>query len=212
MGGSIGVFRGEGLRVGILDLTDGEPTPRGSRAVRKQESDAASRVLGIEWRRCLGLPNRTLEHTLDARRSLASVFREVRPRFLFAPFWEDAHTDHVVATQLIEAARFWAKLTKTDMPGDPFWPNHLLYYFSIHLRLHEQASFVVDISNQFETKMQALRCYESQFDGSEGDGSSGVLDDVTTRARYWGWTIGTRYAEPFACREPVGLAGLRALV
>jgi bacillithiol biosynthesis deacetylase BshB1 len=211
VGGSIARMRAEGLRVGILDLTDGEPTPHGSREVRAREAAAASRVLGVEWRRCLGLPNRLLEHTLDARWSLAGVIREARPRVLFAPFWEDAHPDHVAATQLIEAARFWAKLTKSDVPGEPHLPANIFYYFGLHLRQPERPAFVQDITNHIEEKLQAVACFDSQFGPNRGPAGPQVIDDLRARARYWGWTIGTRYGEPFASREPLGLAGLRAL-
>jgi len=212
MGGSIALSLAEGHRVGILDLTDGEPTPKGSRELRRHETEAASHVLGISWRRCLGLPNRSLEHTLDARWSLAAVMREVRPRTIFVPYWEDAHPDHVAATALVEAARFWAKLTKADMPGDPHWAEHIYYYFSVHLRVHERPSFVLDISMHLETKLRALECFESQFgQGATGERPS-IIDELRTRARYWGWAIGTTYGEPFASREPVGLTSLRALI
>ena len=126
MGGAIVKFLNEGLRVGILDLTDGEPTPHGSPEIRAAETAAASKVLGVTWRENLGLVNRKLENTLEARAKLANVFRRTRPRWLFAPFWEDAHPDHVVATQLTQDARFWSKLTKSDLEGEPYHPC-LLY-------------------------------------------------------------------------------------
>jgi len=210
MGGSIALLKAEGQRVGILELTDGEPTPLGSREIRQREAEAASRVLGIEWRRCLGLPNRSVQHTLDARHAVAGVIREVRPKMIFVPYWVDAHPDHVAATQLVEAARFWAKLTKTDMPGEPHWVRHIYYYFSLHLRAPEQPSFVLDISNHIETKIQAVKCFDSQV-GQRREGTS-ILDDLRTRARYWGWTIGSSYGEPFASREPIGLTGLSSLI
>ena len=119
MAGAILKFKTEGRTVGILDLTGGEPTPWGSPETRAGETTAASEILGIDWRENLGLPNRSLEPTLEARRQLAGVLRQTRPRWIFAPYWIDAHPDHVAATHLIEAARFWAKLTKTDLPGEP---------------------------------------------------------------------------------------------
>jgi bacillithiol biosynthesis deacetylase BshB1 len=207
MGGSIALLLAEGRRVGILDLTDGEPTPLGTREIRQGETSAASQVLGIEWRRCLGLPNRALAHTMDARHALATVIREVQPKILFAPYWVDAHPDHVVATELIEAARFWAKLTKS---GEPHWARHIYYYFSLHLRVHEQPSFVLDISPHVETKIRAVQCFQSQF-RARRDGPT-VEDDLRARARYWGWTIGAAYGEPFVCREAIGLKGLGSLL
>src|SRR5690606_15266554 len=103
MGGTLVRMLREGLRVGVLDLTNGEPTPHGSVEIRAEETRAASQVLGVTVRENLGLPNRRLEATLEARHQLAGVLRRLRPRWLFAPYWEDAHPDHVAATTLIEA-------------------------------------------------------------------------------------------------------------
>ena len=125
MGGAILKFRAEGLAVGVLDLTNGEPTPHGSPEIRQRETAEATKVLKLEWRENLGLPNRSLEPTLEARAKLATVFRRTRARWIFAPYWLDAHPDHVAATQLVEAARFWSKLTKTYRPGEPFYPERI---------------------------------------------------------------------------------------
>src|SRR5580704_15470770 len=122
VGGTILLLRSQGARVGVLDLTDGEPTPFGSLETRRLETDLATSVLGLAWRGNLGLPNRSLEPTLDARAKLASAFRLLRPRVVFAPYWEDSHPDHVAASALVDAARFWSKLTKTDMLGEPHLP------------------------------------------------------------------------------------------
>ena len=138
MGATIALMLGRGLRVGVLDLTDGEPTPRGSRELRAAETAAATAALGLTWRENLGLPNRRLRATLAARAALAGTIRRVRPRWLFAPFWIDAHPDHVAATKLVEAARFWAKLTKCDLPGEPWHPERIFYYWSVHLKLVRQ--------------------------------------------------------------------------
>src|SRR5262245_42939923 len=122
LGGSILSLKHHGYQVGVLDLTDGEPTPHGSVEIRQQETAAATAILGLDWRGNLRLPNRSLEATLDARHQLAAVMRTHRPRFLFAHFWEDAHPDHVAASALTDAARFWAKLTKSTIPGEPYYP------------------------------------------------------------------------------------------
>ena len=119
MGGTIALMLAQRMQVGVLDLTDGEPTPRGSVEIRARETAAATAALGVPWRENLGLPNRRLRATLAARAALAGVIRRVRPRWLFAPHWIDAHPDHVAATRLVEAARFWAKLTKCELPGEP---------------------------------------------------------------------------------------------
>jgi bacillithiol biosynthesis deacetylase BshB1 len=204
MGGAIVRLMAQGWKVGILDLTSGEPTPKGSPETRRAETEAANAAIGDPWRENLGLPNRSLEASLDHRRALAAVFRRVKPRLIFAPFWEDAHPDHTAATKLVEEARFWSKLSKSDIPGAPFHPSRVLYYFSVHLRIVERPSFLLDVSDQAEAKRAALNCYRSQLPDS-------VIESVFDRTRFWGHAIGVRHGEPFASREPIGLGGLGEL-
>ncbi|MBI84455.1 MAG: bacillithiol biosynthesis deacetylase BshB1 [Planctomycetaceae bacterium] len=212
MGGTILKFISQGMQVGVLDLTNGEPTPHGTPEVRAKETAAASEALGLSWRQNLGLQNRSLESTLIARKKLASVIREVRPRWLFAPYWIDAHPDHVAATELVEAARFWAKLTKTNMPGEPFYPERIYHYYCVHLKLVLQPNFVVDISDFWEQKLAALRSYQSQFIEGRSTGPITFLEQLHHHAAYWGQAIGKVYGEPFACREPIGVSSLRDFV
>ncbi len=212
MGGGIVKLLKQGFRVGVLDLTNGEPTPHGSPELRAKETEQATSVLQLSWRWNLGLPNRQLEATLEARHLLANVIRLTRPNWLFAPYWIDAHPDHVAATQLVEAARFWAKLTKTDMLGEPHHPNRIFHYFCVHLRIVPQPAFVLDISSEFETKIESIRCYESQFMAGRSSEPPTFLDRIRDEAAYWGKSIGVRYGEPFAARETLGLSGFRFLV
>lgn len=208
MGGTILRLIQQGWKVGILDLTTGEPTPLGSFERRAAETATANEALGNPWRKNLGLPNRNLEPTLAHRREVAGVFRKIKPRLLFAPYWEDAHPDHLAATRLVEDARFWSKLSKSDLPGTPFHPARILYYFSVHLRIVERPSLVIDISEQLQAKVSALRCYRSQLVDNQPAGRPGVIDSVCDRTRYWGHMVGVLHGEPFASREPVGLKGL----
>jgi N-acetylglucosamine malate deacetylase 1 len=212
VGGTILSLKSQGASVGILDLTSGEPTPHGSPEIRQRETEAATKILGVDWRGNLGLPNRSLIADLDARRQLAGWIRQLKPRILLAHYWEDAHPDHLAASTLTDAARFWAKLSKTDMPGEPHHPARIFYFLSVHLRLHIQPSFIVDVSAHHDAKIKALECYHSQFTAGRAVTPPTFLDDVRDRARYWGWTIGTRYGEQFICREEVGLQSLQHIV
>jgi bacillithiol biosynthesis deacetylase BshB1 len=212
MGGAICRFLDEGLRVGVLDLTNGEPTPHGSPEIRARETAQASEVLGLTWRENLELVNRSVEPTLEARHRLAAVIRRTRPRWLFAPYWIDAHPDHVAATQLVEAARFWAKLTKCDIPGEPHHPERIYNYFCVHLKLVPQPDFVLDISPYWQRKLAALLCYQSQFVVGREHLKPTFLERQRDEAAYWGKVIGTQYGEPFACREPIGLTSLSSLI
>lgn len=211
MAGGILRLRQAGMRVGVLDLTSGEPTPHGSLEIRSRETAAATQLLGLDWRENLGLVNRSLEPTLEARRLLAAVFRRERPRWLFAPYWVDAHPDHVAATELIEAARFWAKLSKSDLPGEPHHPERIWYYSCVHLRQVPSPAFVLDISDVWEQKRAAIECFQSQFIAGRSTNPS-FVDQLRDQAAFWGWSIGRAYGEPYYSREPLGLAGWSELV
>jgi N-acetylglucosamine malate deacetylase 1 len=208
LGGTILSLKAEGRRVGVLDLTNGEPTPHGSVEIRARETAAATALLGLDYRGNLGLTNRALVADLESRKKLAGMIRQLRPRVLLAHYWEDAHPDHVAASALVEAARFWAKLSKTDMPGEPFFPKKIIYFYSMHLRAHVQPSFVVDVTPFLEKKLQAIACYHSQFILGRGAAGPTFLDEVRTLAAYWGYLIGKGYGEPFRMREEVGLGNL----
>jgi bacillithiol biosynthesis deacetylase BshB1 len=210
--GAILQYKDEGYRVGVLDLTSGEPTPFGSLEIRAQETAAATQILGLDWRGNLGLPNRQLQATLEARALLAGAIRQLRPRLLFAPYWVDAHPDHLAAVELIEAARFWSKLSKTDMPGEPHHPARILYYNCVHLRLVEKPAFILDISRWWERKLAAIACYQSQFVTGRPTASPTFLDKLRDQAAFWGQAIGVAYGEPYSSREPVGLSSMRDLV
>lgn len=212
MGGTIAKMSSEGWRVGILDLTTGEPTPHGSESIRRAETIAATEALSIAWRGNAGLPNRKLQHTLEARELVASYFRVLRPRWIFAPYWQDAHPDHVAATDLIEAARFWAKLSKTEMPGERFHPERVYYYFCIHLRLAISPDWIVDISEHWKQKADSLRAYDSQFVQGRPSEPPTFLDQLETEAAHWGRLINRRYGEPFATKEPLAMNSLRDLI
>lgn len=217
MGGALLRMQAEGLKVGVLDLTDGEPTPHGSPEIRARETAAATDILGLTWRENLGLPNRMLEPTLENRAKLAGVIRQQKPKWLFAPYWQDAHPDHTAATQLVDDARFWAKLSKTDdtpypLPGERHHPERIFNYFCAHLKLTPQPAFVLDISDVWEQKLAAIKAYKSQFITGRSEEYPTFIDQLTHEAAYWGKSIGVAYGEPFACREPLGLTGFINLI
>jgi bacillithiol biosynthesis deacetylase BshB1 len=194
-----------GKRVGIVDLTSGEPTPFGTPAKRRRETAAATAALGVTVRMNLGLKNRELQVTLPARVKIAEAYRLLRPRVVFIPYWHDAHPDHVAATALATDARFHAKLTKTRMKGEPHYPARLIYYYCTHLRTHADVAFVVDVSEHFMAKLKAIECYRSQFYDGRGGQAGAVVEYVACANRFWGGQINRTYGEPFAVRETLGL-------
>lgn len=210
MGGTIAALKNKGHEVTILDLTDGEPTPTGSREIRLKESQEAAKILGVDRRITLDLPNRFLMDTIENRLKVAQVIRDIKPEVVFLHYWTDAHPDHRAACQLCEAARFYAKLTKTEMSGEPFYPKYLFYFFSSHFRLVVQPAFIFDIGQFLEVKIGAVSCYQSQF--NEARGNLGILEDLRVNARWWGSRARLDYGEPFASRESIFLRDLSALL
>ncbi len=203
LGGTILSLRDKGIPVGILDLTNGEPTPKGSPEKREREWKKASSLLDLNFRDCLFLPNRYLFDTKEARIKVAEVIRLLRPEVLFLPYFVDAHPDHVAASRIGEAARFYAKLTKFELAGSPFYPKKIFYYLSNHLRLHFHPSFVVDISPFFSKKLEAVLAYKSQF--GYGEREKMIERYLETTNGYYGRLIGTKYGEPFFSHEPIGV-------
>ena len=158
MGGTVLALRAAGHAVTLCDLTNGEPTPIGTPERRAREAAAAASLLGVR-RVTLEFPNRYLQDTVEARNRVAEVIRDVRPDLLFVPYWEDAHPDHIAAAALGEAARFYAKLTKTTIAGEPHYPRRVIHFLSTHYRLHVRPSFIIDISAHIDTKMAAVSAY-----------------------------------------------------
>jgi N-acetylglucosamine malate deacetylase 1 len=207
MGGTVARLVEQGHRVHLVDMTSGEPTPLGSPEIRERESAAAAKILGVQ-RTQLGLVNRRVTHDLESRYKLAAVIRAHKPDALFLPYSPDAHPDHVAVTRIGEDARFDAKLTKTDIPGEPWHPKRIIYYFCTHLRISFQPTFCLDISGQIEKKIAAISAYESQFTWNK----SPVPEMVKTISAYFGGRIGTAHAEPFFTHETLGFSGLDQLI
>lgn len=208
MGGTIAKLVSQGHDVMVADMTDGEPTPNGSPEIRARETAAATKILGVK-RTNLGLRNRFVEHTIAARHAVAGVIRAHRASIVFVPFFEDAHPDHVATTRIAEDARFDAKLTRIELPGEPIYPKWFFYYYATHLRWVANPSFLVDITGFEARKRDAVLAYHSQFVANERNRV--VVDWLDAAQRYLGSRIGTAAAEPFFTKEPVGLTGLDAL-
>ena len=205
VGGTILALKKAGQKVGVIDLTNGEPTPFGSPEIRSLETAEATKILNLDFRANLGLPNRAIEPTLEARATLAGWIRKLKPKLLITHHWEDSHPDHVAASSLVDAARFWGKLSKTSLPGSPHHAKFVLYAPSIHLRQVTKPDIVIDISPYLETKMAACRAYYSQLVQGRPEGAFGPLGDIQAQARFWGWAIQAQYGEPLFSREALGI-------
>ena len=209
MGATLAGITRRGGKAIIVDLTNGEPTPHGSPELRAAESAAAAGILGAK-RRTLSQPNRYLLDTVEARIELAEVIREFRPRVLFVPYADDSHPDHIAASAIAVAARFYAKFTKTDMTGEPFFPERIYRYMAVHMRVIAEPSFIVDVAEDLPAKMAAIQAYRSQF--ADNPRNAGVVDFVGKQAEAWGALGRVRAGEPFFALEPVALRGLDDLI
>ena len=208
MGGTIARLADRGHDVLLLDMTNGEPTPHGDPETRAREAAKAAEILGVR-RRGLDLPNRELVHSLEARHLVAGVIREHRAEIVFTPFLPDAHPDHVATTRIVRDARFDAKLSKTDLPGEPIYPRLLIHYYCTHLRTIPQPSFLLDITGYEQAKRDAVLAYETQFVLPERNRK--IVDWLDAGATYFGSRIRTAAAEPFFVEEPLGLKSLDVL-
>jgi len=215
-GGTVARAAAQGHRVGILDLTAGERGTDGSAELRGAEADAAAKVMGAVARRNAGLPDAGLQNTPETRRVVVEMVRAFRPRVVILPYPNGRHPDHRIASQLAYDACFLAGLKRFEAAGEPHRPHKLLYA----LAYREDAvkpSFVVDITAQIETKMAAIRCYASQFDGKTWGGEvfpggdRPLYDQVMMHAARYGSLIRKEYGEPFYIAETMEVDDVVAL-
>jgi bacillithiol biosynthesis deacetylase BshB1 len=214
-GGTLIKAAKRGQRTAILDLTQGEMGTRGSADLRGAEADRAAEIIGCSARETLGLPDAGIENTPATREALARVIRKFAPRVVIAPALEGRHPDHRITAQLVRDACFVAGLAKVapDVPKHrPLKILHSLAYRQDFVT----PSFVVDISDEFEQKMAAVRCYASQFDGAIQAGEvyptgEPLYDVVTHYGAMYGSLIRTRYGEPFFTTEMMRVDDVTAL-
>ncbi len=202
-----------GYRTGVLDLTAGDMGTRGSPEIRLSEAEAAGRCMLLAWRGNLRFPDARLENTLAARLSIAAEIRRLRPRVVILPYWQGRHPDHYRAGEMGYEACFLAGLRKLDPYTEPHRPFKVIYS---SLYANVTPSFVVDISAQFDRRMEALLSYASQYGG--GAQGSDVFPDapeirerLAAVARFYGNLIGVRYGEPFVMKETMRVDDIAAL-
>jgi bacillithiol biosynthesis deacetylase BshB1 len=214
-GGTLLKMAERGYRTGILDLTQGEMGTRGTAEDRAREADDAARILKVAWRNALDIPDGRVENTWENRLKIVRVLREQRPRVLILPYWEGRHPDHYTASVLGYEAAFLSGLAKLDLAvsgqpsavkAAPHRPFKIIY---ASLYRDVRPTFVVDITAQFETRLEALMAYKSQFsDQQAGRGIFPAQREIRARiesmARFYGMMGGVTYAEPFVQKE-VGL-------
>jgi N-acetylglucosamine malate deacetylase 1 len=205
-GGTLLKAAQRGQRTGILDLTQGEMGTRGTAEDRAREAADAAKILGVTWRKALDIPDSRVENTWENRLKVAGEIRETRPRVVILPYWKGRHPDHYTCSILGYEACFLAGLRKLDVKGVPHRPFKIIYatlYYDI------RPTFVVDISAQFEQKLESILAYKSQFSDQEAGkdvfpAHSEIRARVESMARFYGALGGVTHAEPFIQKE-VGL-------
>ncbi|HEX4999148.1 MAG TPA: bacillithiol biosynthesis deacetylase BshB1 [Terriglobia bacterium] len=192
-----------GYSVGILDLTQGEMGTRGTPETRRAEADAAARVIGAA-RETMNLGDSRLTASIENRLAVAERIRACRPRTVILPYWEGRHPDHYTAATLGYEACYAAGLKQLPVPGDPHRPKKILY---ASMYAEVRPSFAVDVTDDHPRKLEAIRCFASQFGGDMSPITEiypawgRLLDRVTTQCKYYGHLIGVEFAEPFVVKE-----------
>ena len=203
-GGTLIKMAERGYSVGILDLTQGEMGTRGTPEVRSREAEAAREALGARIRIGMDLGDSRLTASVENRMALAGEIRKARPRTVILPYWEGRHPDHYTSATLGYEACYLAGLKKAPIPGEPHRPHKILYstiYWDV------SPSFAVDISPYFERKLEAIRCFHSQFAGDMSEvmkifpAWGRLVDRIQTQCRFYGHQLGVEYAEPFVTKE-----------
>lgn len=209
-GGTLAKCAEAGQRTGILDLTRGETGSRGTPELRAEEAGRAGEILGLAVRANAGLPDSRLQNTPEARDVVARLLRELRPRVVITHWLNGRHPDHRAAAELVYDAAFLSGLKNYGPPGEPFRPFKVIHALSFR-EDPRKPTFVVDVTAQMDTKLEAIACYHSQFGevvqaGEVFPGGSRSLEDqIRAQGARAGSLIRRAYGEPFWTRETLAV-------
>ena len=211
LAGTIARHAALGSAVGLCDMTAGEMGSNGTVDQRLAEAEAARKVLGAVWRENLRLPDREIGKHPEHLLAVATFVRRHRPRVVAAPYWSDRHPDHVAASALITEGVFNAGLRKYEVEGDAWKPDWICYYF---INDTDSPSFVIDVTDYYETKRKALDCHVTQFQPPGSGAAATRLNTplfrqlIESRDAQFGALAGVTWAEGFIVRHPVPRADL----
>jgi bacillithiol biosynthesis deacetylase BshB1 len=211
IGGLVAKHAAEGSRVGLCDLTAGEMGSNGTVDERLAEAEAAGVLLGARWRVNLRLPDRALGTDPEHARAIAGLVRRARPRAVAVPYWSDRHPDHVAASHLLTDAVFNAGLRRYQADGEAWKPDWVCYYF---INDSVPPSFVVDVSDHYDTKRRALAAHVSQFRPPAGDAvptrltAASFRQLIESRDAQFGALADVAFAEGLIVKHPIVLPDL----
>jgi bacillithiol biosynthesis deacetylase BshB1 len=202
-GGTLIKLADMGHKTVIVDLVRGEMGTRGSADIRAQEAAASSKILSLHSRENLGLQDGHIDTTIESKRKVVEALRRWRPQAIFLPYWKDRHPDHANASRLIYEATFLSGLMRFDTGQEAFRPEQLFYYMGWY---EFAPTFVVDITQQAERKLQAIYAFATQFNPDAERGPQTRLTSPTTdwlirsRMAHFGSQIRCKYGEGFLIR------------
>ena len=204
-----------GYRTGIVDLTAGETATLGDAETRAREAERAARVMGVAERVNAGMPDAGIFNTQESRRTVVELIRQMRPRTVILPFPAGRHPDHRIASELCRDACYLAGLARYDASGEPHRPDKVLYA-QAYREDPVKPTFVVDVSAEFDTKMKAIHCYSSQFDGAKAAGElfatgQDLYELIRVQNAHYGSLIRCAYGEPFYTLETVRIDDVVAM-
>jgi N-acetylglucosamine malate deacetylase 1 len=211
IGGIVAKQAALGHVVGLCDLTAGEMGSNGTVDERLAEAEAARHALGAVWRVNLRLPDRAIGTSPDHQRAVATLVRSARPKVVAIPYWTDRHPDHVAASHLLTEGVFSAGLRRYTAEGEAWKPESVCYYFINDMAV---PSFVVDVSDHYETKRRALACHVTQFQPSQPGAVATRLTSVRfrqlveSRDAQFGAVAGVAFAEGIVVKQPLVRAHL----
>jgi N-acetylglucosamine malate deacetylase 1 len=214
-GGTLIKAAKSGRKTAVVDLTAGEMGTRGDAKSRAAEAEKAGKVMKLSARECLGLPDSGLVNTPATREQVARAIRKYQPRVVIAPALQGRHPDHRVAAELVRDACFVAGLGKVAPDVPKHRPLKVVHCLTFRQDF-EKPTFVVDVSDVFEQKLEAIRCFDTQFAGNIQAGEvypngEPLLDAITHYSAYYGSLIRTRYGEPFFTTETMRVDDVAAL-
>lgn len=219
-GGVLLLEKEKGKKTGIIDLTRGELGTRGTPEIRLKESEAASKILGVDIRENLQMPDGFFQNDEKNQRKIISVIRKYQPEIILCNAPSDRHPDHARSAKMVSEAAFLSGLVKittedTQIVQKPWRPKYVLNYVQDRFLL---PNFVVDITSVFDKKIDSVKAYDSQFGTSDISGpetyisAPEFLESVVYRHKWYGKMIGSKYAEGFISEKMIGLISFDALI
>ena len=219
MGGTIAKLTSNNLKVGMIDITEGELGTRGSAETRQKEAFQAAIILKAAVRENLKIPDGGIKNSKENLLKVIMTIRRYKPKIIFAPYFNDRHPDHIDASRLVKRAMFSTGLIKIktfdkEVPQEAYRPQKLYYYMQTYTF---EPTFIVDITHNFEAKMKAVNSYSSQFHNPKSMEPETFISKpefvkyVESRSEFYGFQIGKHHGEPFFCEEKIEMDFVKML-